>query len=92
MFHPQKKFVSHLAKSFRREKNVQKFSFFVVDHDVIQSIILYNTYSFVTILVAPIYQNVGSGRCRQKFQSQKSGCYASSLNLKSVQKKNTITL
>ena len=45
-------------------------------------LLLYNpkycTYSFVTILVAPIYQNIGSGRCRQKYQSQKkSGGFVS---------------
>ena len=91
MFHPQKKFVSHLAKSFRREKNVQKFSFFVVDHDVIQSIILYNTYSFVTILVAPIYQKNRQWSMPTKISvAKKSGGFISETN-DCTGKKITIT-
>ena len=53
----------------------------MVDHDVIQSIILYNTYSFVTILVAPIYQKNRQWSMPTKISvAKKSGGFISETN------------
>ena len=63
----------------------------MVDHDVIQSIILYNTYSFVTILVAPIYQKNRQWSMPTKISvAKKSGGFISETN-DCTGKKITIT-